>query len=176
MPTALWRRPLGSAPHAAVFLLHMLEWGAKLAAVQDDRIIVETKNPGGGTDVDLIEAVYLRDDISTVARAVQYWCRLRDRKFDDRERDNWQRCAIRAHVYTYADQFAWAQTHAQMATDRLRVAVMLACGIDRIEDLEAGLAIAACDGDPDRDFIAAVELWCEVQTQHAFRDCAALAA
>lgn len=170
---------LVTVTRGAAFTIHMLEWGATITTVNDERIALQTPVPDGGYNDDALDgSMYSHEDIDIVACAVQYWCRLRDRRTDDREQENWRRCAIRSRWFshTYTDQFAWAREHAQLSTERLRVAVMLACGIDRIADLEAGLAIAARDGDDDRDFLAAVDLWREHQTVANFRDCAALAA
>lgn len=165
-----------NATNAATFVLHMLGYGAHLVAVNDHQIALVTPMPDGGYNDDSLVPSSTSEDIDLVARAVQYWCRLRGRHSVDRERENWHRCAARTPVHTYTDQFAWACTHAETSSQRLRVAVMLACGIDRIADIEAGLAIPAPTDDPDGDFLAAVDLWREHRTSSDFRDCAALAA
>lgn len=161
-----------SVPAAIEFVLRMLGSGGTITAVNAHLIEVVTPiPPDSGRNVDRIEADgfvgLFPESIRMIALAVVYWRWLCDSSWTPQEglyRGCWRIAGDpRSLEDSHPRVIRWIEEKwngwPPTGDDGVRVAMMLACGISHIADLEAGLAVPIDRDDPRSQLIAALELF-----------------
>lgn len=163
-----------SVPVAAEFVLRMLRFGGAITVCNAERMDVVTPLPDGGCDDDRLDGP--EEDINAIARAVTYWYRTHGAQ-SDRDLENARISGIRDHVPHLPDHHPevaeWLTERFVRGPDEIRIAIMLACDVWDIADLDAGLRIPRVDQyDAHGHFIAALELVRESHGTLTLRDIA----
>ncbi|MBI4143098.1 hypothetical protein HY480_04460 [Candidatus Uhrbacteria bacterium] len=154
-----------TVPHAIEYFLEKLRQNGEITVMNRSRVVIVTPLPlGNGTDEDCFESDDWEETLA-MTQAGAYWYLLRARAGNPSGLvANMRKCAFMARLpdlQACRPKIAdWLEQCplTRIPTAQLRIALMLACDITDVADLDAGLAIPEDQNSPHAALVAALEL------------------